>query len=337
MQRKCSLGRSLRSQRGTCGASSAPECLARPRRAAVFGVVAAMFIGWIGAALAKDQAAVKVKVGIIPTMSAAPLVLGVQKGFFRAAGLDVTTEVVQSAAAAVPALLNGELQFLESSSVPTITALSNKVPLKVVGNETIMNDAQATLLVAADGPKDLSELAGKPVAVNALKAFLQLAVQSTVDKAGGDSSRIQFIELPFANMMGALKAGRVAAITITEPLSTIGQMQGLRVLAQVWHGVPEESAAGWQLTSARYAAANPDTVARFQKTLRESVQYASQHPEEARSIARTYMKVDSRVLQKLTLPKYVPDVSVKATEDLAELMKKYGYIKDGLPADWLIK
>jgi NitT/TauT family transport system substrate-binding protein len=306
-------------------------------RRPILGAVTMLAIGLGGPSWGSGQAAIKVKAGIIPTMSAAPLVLGVHKGFFSAEGLDVTTEVVQSAAAAVPALLNGDLQFLESSTAPTLAALANKVPVKVVGNETIMNDAQATLLVAADGPKSLSDLAGKPVAVNALKGFLQLAVQSSVDKAGGDSNAIKFIELPFANMIGALKAGSVAAIAVTEPLSTIGQMQGLRVLSQVWHGVPEHAAAGWQLTSASYAAKEPEVVAKFQRALKKSVTYASQHPEEARSIAQTYIKVDPAILQKITIPVYVPEVSVQATEDLATLMKKYGYIKDGLPANWLIK
>lgn len=305
--------------------------------AAGLAAAAALLVGGLNSAWANDQAGVKVKVGIIPTMSAAPLVLGIQKGFFSEVGLDVTTEVVQSAAAGVPALLNGDLQFLESSTVPTIAALSNRVPIKVVGTETIMNDAQATLLVAADGPKDLSELAGKPVAVNALKAFLQLAVQATVDKAGGDSSKINFIELPFANMIGALNAGRVSAIAVTEPLTTIGQNQGLRILAQVWHGVPERAAAGWQLTSAAYASENPEVVAKFKSTLAKSVTYASEHPDEVRAAAQSYMKVSPEVLQKLVLPNYVPEVSVQATEELTGQMQEYGYIKNGLPADWLIK
>lgn len=283
------------------------------------------------------DAAVKIKVGIIPTLSAAPIVLGVKKGIFASAGLDVSVETVQSAAAAVPALLNGELQFLESSSTPTIAALSNRIPVKVVGNETTMNDAQAILLVAPDGPKQLSELEGKTVAVNALKAFLQLAVQASVDGAGADSRKVRFVELPFADMIGALKAGRVQAIAVPEPLSAIGQAQGLRVLSRVWQAMPKDAAAGWQLVATSYAKANPELVKEFQKALKQSVDHARNNPDEVRAIVPTYMKIDPAIAGRLALPDYVPEVSIAATETLAKLMKKYGFISGDLPEDWLVR
>lgn len=313
--------------------------MSRRRYIAVLGLVAALsLVGTESRSSDRDSnAATKVKIGIIPTLSAAPIVLGIQKGFFASEGLDATVETVQSAAAAVPALLNGELQFLESSSTPTIAALSNKVPVKVVGNETTMNDAQAILLVAADGPKSLAELAGKTVAVNALKAFLQLANQAAIDSAGGDSSKVKFVELPFSDMIGALRAGRVDAITVPEPLSTIGQAQGLRVLSRVWQAMPKDAAAGWQLVAASYAKANPDVIKKFQKALRASVMYASGHPNEVRAIVATYMKVDPTIIGNLTLPDYVPDVSIAATETLVKLMKQYGFIRGDLPDGWLIQ
>lgn len=313
--------------------------MGRRRCIALFGLAGVLGLveNASGADSRRGGTAVKVKIGIIPTLSAAPIVLGIKKGFFAAEGLDATVDTVQSAAAAVPALLGGELQFLESSSTPTIAALSNKVPLKVVGNETVMNGAQAALLVAAGGPASLSDLSGKTVAVNALRAFLQLANQVAIDKAGSDSRNVKFIELPFSDMIGALKAGRVDAITLPEPLITIGQMQGLRVLAQVWQAMPKEAAAGWQLTATSYANANPGVVARFQKALRQSVAFAAGSAGEVRAIVPTYMRIDASVLEKLTLPEYVADVSVTATEDLAKLMKKYGYIRGDLPEGWLIR
>lgn len=315
-----------------------PALDGRRRCIAFFGLAAALGVAGkaSGADGRGDQSPTRVKIGIIPTLSAAPVVLGIRKGFFAAEGLKAEVDTVQSAAAAVPALLNGELQFLESSSTPTIAALSNKVPLKVVGNETIMNGAQASLLVAADGPGSLSDLAGKTIAVNALKAFLQLADQLAIDKTGSDSRDVRFIELPFGDMIGALKAGRVDAITLPEPLITIGKAQGLRVLSEVWKAMPKAAAAGWQLTAASYANTNADVVAKFQRGLRRSVTYAGEHPDEVRAIVATYMKVDASVLASLTLPEYVPEVSVGATEELAMLMKKYGYIKGNLPDGWLI-
>src|SRR5690606_32034423 len=103
------------------------------------------------------------------------------------------------------------------------------------------------------------------------------------------------------------------------------------------HGVPEHAAAGWQLTSAAYAAQKPDVVAKFKQTLAKSVTYAREHEDEVRAAAQSYMKFNPEVLEKLALPNYERVVSVEATEELTAQMQQYGYIKNGLPADWLIK
>lgn len=58
------------------------------------------------------------------------------------------------------------------------------------------------------GAKDFS---GKTVAVNGLKNITQLSVQLWVDRNGGDSAAVKFLELPFAEMGAALEAGQADA------------------------------------------------------------------------------------------------------------------------------
>lgn len=289
-------------------------------------------------AAAADGELTAVTVGVIPVLSAAPIFLGVQEGFFEEEGLEVTTEIVQNAAAGIPALLNGELQFLESSSVPTINAVAQDTPIVVVGNETRLNDAQAVLIVREDGPQSLADLEGRTVAVNALKAFLQLAVQASIDADGGDSSATQFIELPFSDMIGALQAGRVDAITVAEPLSTVAQQQGMRVLAYPHEALPSDAAAGWQLASRQYAGENAEVVESFQRALARSVEFAADNPEATLAVIPEYTQVDPAVLEQAVFPDYWPEVSTDATAELGAIMVEYGYVDEVPdPAEWILQ
>ena len=305
-------------------------------------VVAALSACGTGDASDKPPAAANeltpITVGVIPVLSAAPIFLGIEKGFFEEEGLDVSVEILQNAAAGIPSLLNEEIQFLESSAVPTIGAISNGAPVVVVGNETTLNDAQAVLITRPDGPESVTDLAGKTVAVNALKAFLQLADQAAIDAAGGDSSKTQFIELPFSDMIGALQAGRVDAISVAEPLSSIAQAQGLRVLDYPHSALPPKSAAGWQVASRQYVESNPDVVKKFQAALLKSVNYASENHEEIRQILPSYLTLPPEILEKVVLPDYVAEVSLDAAAELVELLKHYGYVSEiEDPQEWVIQ
>lgn len=305
---------------------------------AILSVATLSACGSDGTVAATPEALTPVTVGVIPVLSAAPIFLGVEKGFFEEEGLDVKAEVLQNAAAGVPALLNGELQFLESAAVPTIGAVSQGAPVVVVGNETTLNNAQAVLVTRPDGPKNVAALTGKTVAVNALKAFHQLADQAAIDAAGGDSSKTKFIELPFSDMIGALQSGRVDAITLGEPLSTIAQSQGLRVLGYPHEALPSESAAGWQIASRQYVEQNEDVVEKFQAALTKSVEYSNEHPDEILNVIPSYLDVPPEVLEKAVYPNYVAEVSLEAASELAAIMQDYGYVSEVPdPQQWVLQ
>src|SRR5450759_1202359 len=70
-----------------------------------------------------------------------------------------------------------------------------------------------SIQVLVDSPyQKLSDLAGKRVAVSGFHSQMTVAVQTTFENAGVDSSKIQLIELPFSTMIDALKAKQVDAI-----------------------------------------------------------------------------------------------------------------------------
>ncbi len=72
------------------------------------------------------------KVAVVPVADVAPIYLGVEQGFFEEEGLDVTLQNAQGAAAAVPLLLNGEIQFAYGAMIPMIPIVASGVPAQFV-------------------------------------------------------------------------------------------------------------------------------------------------------------------------------------------------------------
>jgi NitT/TauT family transport system substrate-binding protein len=65
-----------------------------------------------------------IDVGVLPIIDDAPVFIALQRGLFRAQGLDVTPVILDSGEASTQELLSGKLQFAFSNYVTTILAAS---------------------------------------------------------------------------------------------------------------------------------------------------------------------------------------------------------------------
>jgi NitT/TauT family transport system substrate-binding protein len=66
----------------------------------------------------------KVRVGMLPISNAAPLYLGIKKGFFKEEGLELEPVIAQSGNEIVTALVGGDFQFGFIGFVPGMAAVS---------------------------------------------------------------------------------------------------------------------------------------------------------------------------------------------------------------------
>src|ERR671918_697528 len=98
-----------------------------------------------------------ITVGTLPIANAAPMYLGMEKGFFEEEGLEIEPQVGEGGAALIPSLVSGDAQFAFVGVIPAITAVAQNVPIKIV---TSSDDAAAT------EPKDWQTLVvpeGSPI------------------------------------------------------------------------------------------------------------------------------------------------------------------------------
>jgi len=272
----------------------------------------------------------KLTVGTSPAILNVSLYHASQAGIFAKNGLDVTPKVIASGEQAIPLLLNGQIQFAASDPVGVITAISNNIPVTFVapaGFPSADPSHDFTGVLVKPSITAAAGLDGKTVAVNAIGSILQLAAESSIDLAGGDSSSIKFIVMSLPQMAAAVKGGQVDAAVVSEPYLTLGKEQGLSDLLSVASTAVPNVPTVVYVTSKSYASSHPDIVKEFAASLMSANTDLTKNPNEIRTVAVTSTGTSAATLAKINLPDFKPEpLSVDALNQLQTLMIKYKLI-----------
>lgn len=309
-------------------------------------LVAASACGSSGGGGASDKNAssggtTAVKVGVIPIVDVAPLYLGQQKGFYSKRGLKLSMTTAQGGAAIVPGVVSGQFQFGFSNMTSLMIAQSQNVPVKAVVNGVASTgvagkDFGAITVKKGSPIKSAKELEGKKVAVNTLKNINETAVRESVRKAGGDPSKVKFVELAFDQMPAALDSGQIDAAMVVEPALATVKSQGATEIASSLVDVAKGLTVAMYFTSTQYEQKNPDVVKKFQEATAESLAYADAHPDEVRQAVTTYTKIPAATLAQVTLPNWPAEPNRTSIEALEKLGEQDGLFKSTPDLDKLL-
>jgi NitT/TauT family transport system substrate-binding protein len=156
-----------------------------------------------------------------------------------------------------------------------------------------------------------------------------------IDKNGGESSSVHYLELPNSEMEAALVAGRVAAAALGEPY--FSQAKGTcRILALPLLAIAPQFMTSAFFTSTAFARAHPDIVARFTGAMRTTAAWANKNPQKSGAILAAATRLDPKVIAEMSRVYYADALTpalIQPTIDLAVARK---LIDAGYPASDLI-
>jgi len=276
-----------------------------------------------------------IKVGVVPVVDVAPLYLGIDKGFFEDEGLEVEPVVAQGGAAIIPAVVAGDQEIGFSNVVSLMLGQTQDLPVKIIsqGIQATDDSENDTAAIAVKGSSDIQEpadLEGKTIAINTLNNISQLTVTAALDSEGVDTSTLHFVEVPLPDMVGQLEAGQIDAAGLVEPFVTTGKNAGQRMIIYDRVATEPKMTVATYFTSDSYLESNPDVVASFVKAMNKSLEYATEHPDEARQAIANYTQIPPDVLADVVLPLWQEDLNVDSIENTAQLMVDQG-IADSMP------
>lgn len=281
-----------------------------------------------------------IRLGNLVFNGTAPLQLGIDKGFFEEEGLEIVQTEGDNPAAIAGQLTSGQLDIGFTTTTFLATAVSGGAPLKAIAAVDGLIDTEApasAIVVPEDSPiTELSELEG-PVGVVALGSELHLLTLVDVDEQGGDSSKIEPVQVPFPQMQQALEAGNVQAIVTTEPFLSATLASGARLLAAPEIDImPNASVTAWA-ASTSYIEQNPEAIAAFARAMEKTLAYSAENPQEVLDLIPEYTGLDPEQLENLNLGTvFDPDLNTDSIVKMGELLLEYGFIEKQPTLDELV-
>ncbi|GAA1669563.1 sulfonate ABC transporter substrate-binding protein [Citricoccus zhacaiensis] len=277
-----------------------------------------------------------IEVGVIPIVDVASIYLGVDEGIFEKHGLDVTLTLAQGGAAIVPAVQSGQMDFGFSNVASLIIGRDAGLPLKIVatGPQSTGNgeDDAAGIMVPADSDiQGVEDLEGKRVAVNTLNNINHATTYEGIKQAGGNVENVDFVEVGFPDMQAQLEAGNVDAITAVEPFVTMAEQGGARNIYGFFAEPVKDLSVSGYFTTDQMMEQEPELVEQFTEAMKESQQYATDHPDEAKAILSSYTSIDPEIVEELTMPLFPQLHNIASLERMAEILQEMGLIEE-IPA-----
>lgn len=259
-------------------------------------------------------------------------------GRFTKAGLDVTVETMNNGAAVTAAVVSGAIDIGGSNVTSLIAAYSRGLPITIVAPASVYSADQyilAVLVSKTSSIKSAHDLEGKVVATSPLGGIGQFATDLWMEQNGADSSKLNWIEIPFDSMQSSLEQGRVAAVVSAEPF--ISKARGTcRILTKPYGAISSSFVTSAYFSSTAYVTANPELVKRFASTIKETAQWANKNPKKSGELLAKYTGLDQATIDTMGRVKYGDELRPAQIQPLIDLSLKFKQIKDGFPATSII-
>ncbi|HEY1822458.1 MAG TPA: ABC transporter substrate-binding protein [Trebonia sp.] len=272
-----------------------------------------------------SAATTNVVVGSLPVLDTAGLQVAIKEGFFKQAGLNVTVKSVAQSTAAIPDLLHGSIDVIGGGNyVSFLEAQANgtfPVQFLAPAVDCSTNDYGVAALPSSGITKP-SQLAGKTIAVNLTQNIQTLTTDSVLKGEGVGA--VKYVEIPFPDMVAALKSGKVSAISAVEPFLSAALAAGAKLVTSTCTGSTANFPMSGYITTQTWAQKNPAAAKAFTTALEKGNAYATANPSVARSVLPGYTTLTAAAAATVPLGTYPSSLTTASLQRITTLMKAAG-------------
>jgi ABC-type nitrate/sulfonate/bicarbonate transport system substrate-binding protein len=268
------------------------------------------------------------------------------RGFFQKYNLTVAFIPTVQGAGALPAIVSGQAQTLQSSTALTyLLAINAGVPVVGVASGYVDQNHYDTVRFIVNKDSNISspkDLVGKTVGMPATLSYYSLALDAWLMAGGVDPSQVKLIAVPPLNQAQALLSGQI-------DMAAMGDVYYTNLLtgSDAWK-VKTVFTDGEAIPAARkmvtayvfrqdYAQQHPDVVCAYVAALRDAAKFVAANKIQAKQVISTVTAVEPRYIPIPSYPKNLC-LDLNAATAYPPLMVKLGLIKEGLissSSQWL--
>lgn len=319
--------------------------LGRASFAAAAGLAVALLAAACGSSSGSSGPATKpeqtsIVVGALPVIDDAPLYLAVKNGYFKQAGLNVRIAPVTQSTLAIPDMLHGTVDVIAGANYVSFLEAQAKgaVQFKVLAEGvTCKPDTFAIAALPSSGIKTPANLAGKKVAVNLTNNIQTLTANAVLKANGVNPSKVTYVVVPFPQMIAALAAHRVDAISAVQPFLTGAEAgDGAKTVVSSCTGPAANEPMSGYFATQSWAQQNPKTARAFQTAMLKAQAYANANPGAVRNILPSYIKISAQAASHITLGDFPSTLDPGQLQQILTLMKSGGLPTGSLNASSLL-
>ncbi len=281
-----------------------------------------------------------ITVGALPVVDSAGLYLANKLGYFKQEGLTVKISPVAQSTQAIPDMLHGTIAIIAGANYVSFIEAQAKgtASFKVVAEGvTCKPNTFGVAALPSSGITTPADLAGKTIAVNLTNNIQTLTLNAVLKADGVDPSKVKYVVIPFPNMVTALKAKQVDAISAVEPfLGGALAADGAKQVVSSCDGPAANMPMSGYLSTSSWAQQNPNTAKAFQTALLKAQAYADANPAAVQSILPTYTKVTAAQAKALPLNNYPSTLDPAEITQVLTLMKSGGLATGSITASSLL-
>jgi ABC-type nitrate/sulfonate/bicarbonate transport system substrate-binding protein len=244
---------------------------------------------------------VKLEYGI-PTDKESPLLrLGIERGFFRDEGFDITLKTIFGGPEIARAYDSGALKIGEIGSPPAITAIARGSRFRIVASNAKRRAVQ--YFVAAPAIRDWRDLRGKSAAALSIGSCSYWFMREVLQSHGlNPDVDVNIVGLGprYPKVIDLFESGELAGAVLSEPNVSIGEGAGAFRVMQALTDAAYCPDMQWGLV-----VAGPDTIAREPELIRavlrasrRSYRYAADHPDEWVAFGARHFGITRETMQR---------------------------------------
>lgn len=269
-------------------------------------------------------------IGALPIVDSAVLWIAMDEGLFADAGLEIETVPIAGGAAAVPALVAGDLDISNGNHVSFILAASEGLDVRLINEAT--HGVSMTNALIARGDSDIegpADMAGATVALNTFANITELIVRVTLTDVGLGENDYALTEIPFPEQGVALERGDIDVGLLPEPFIAILVAEGNKVVGDpmTTPGLEGLPLVGYAATG-DFVTENPEVVEAFQGAMAEATQIAMDEPSRVADVLLANTEIPEAMVEQITLPGWGSTPELAGYERTHELMLEYGLLEE---------
>lgn len=307
-----------------------------PRSISRRSALALSAAGLFAAAGDRARAAERLRIATNPTDPSAEPFYALELGYFREAGIDAQITVMTSGPAGAAAVASNAVDIGGDNLLSLALAINKGAPFTGVAPSSLYYAGNPTsvLMVPIDSPaRTATDLNGKTFAAAGINSITQFVCRNWMDKNGGNSKSLEFIELSMPQTVAALKANRIDAAIVVEPFVTIAKEQrAARILADAFDSVATRFLVGTWFATTTWAQANRDLVNRFLAVIARTAAWANGRPDESAAILMKYGKLDPNIVKKMHRARFAERWEPTQMQPVLNLAARYGALPTGFSA-----